>query len=52
MLFELQGSPTTPEAQIMHILSEHQISGKKNSWYSFWKLSETYQKGMKTKIEL
>lgn len=28
MLFELQGLPTPSEAQTIHIISEHQVSGK------------------------
>lgn len=28
MLLELQGSPTTSEAQMLHVILEHQVSGK------------------------
>lgn len=54
MLFELQGSPTTSEAQMMYKILHALYKWEKenNSWYSFWKLSEMYQKGMKMKTEL
>lgn len=46
MLFELQGSPTTSEAQMMHKILHalYKWERENNSWYSFWKLSENVPK--------